>query len=189
MEKKFSLNEVQSPVINKNRDEDYILRYSRILNTGLRRTSEAMQVFEERGSSDLKLACKAFYHYLSVKKAAQRVIMEKVAYSLDIEISPEFDDPFDTLGFSGSLAENEECLHEIFETINEAALSELEFYLNYLSLEKDPKIKALLCIFADLSKEFLFDLRIWYINHKTLMNDEDLSEEIQSEYLREAINN
>jgi hypothetical protein len=60
----------------------------------------------------------------------------------------------------------EEELEDIFAFIHEIAADELEFYLNYAAVEKDTRIHSLLLMLADLSKEFLFDVKIWYLNHK-----------------------
>jgi hypothetical protein len=62
--------------------------------------------------------------------------------------------------------EIDESLEDIFRIVHEVAADELEFYISYASVEKDMKVNSILLMLADLAKEFLFDAKIWYLNHK-----------------------
>jgi hypothetical protein len=139
--------------------------FSNILNGSFKRASEAVRFFEKKGASSEKVINRAFFMYLGVKKDAQRTIIEKIARSLGFEMSfsyylPDAENKYKETGSA------EQELEEIFTFIHEIAADELEFYLNYAAVENDPKAHSLLLMMADLAKEFLFDVKIWYINHK-----------------------
>lgn len=106
--------------------------------------------------------CKAFFMYLGVKKDAQRKLLEKIAHGLGITLSPHSrvagKNAMDNVGY--------ESFEGIFTIVNQIASDELEFYENYAALEIDAKVKSFINMLADFSKEFLFDIRIWYLTHK-----------------------
>jgi|SRR5271157_5957473 len=138
----------------------------RILTSAARRASEAVVFFEERGAGAEGAVRRAFYSYMGVKKDAQRVIIEKIARSQGIELTPvsacqNVDEQLGTM-------EIDEDFEDIFQTVHEVAADELEFYLHYAMVEKDVRINSILLMLADLAKEFLFDVKIWYLNHKEI---------------------
>ena len=165
MDKIHVRNPISSPQFNKESDDKHTSSFSNILNGSFKRASEAIRFFEKKGSSSKKVINRAFFMYLSVKKDAQRTIMEKIARSLGFEmpLGEYLQDPENKFRDGDSV---EEELEEIFAFIHEIAADELEFYLNYAAVEKDIRIHSLLLMLADLSKEFLFDVKIWYLNHK-----------------------
>jgi hypothetical protein len=165
MEKIHTRNPISSPQFNKESDDKNTSSFSNILNGSFKRASEAIRFFEKKGSSSKKVINRAFFMYLSVKKDAQRTIVEKIARSLGFEMpfSEYLADTEKKYKDTGSV---EQELEDIFAFIHEIAADELEFYLNYAAVEKDARIHSLLLMLADLSKEFLFDVKIWYLNHK-----------------------
>jgi hypothetical protein len=140
-------------------------RFSNILEGGYKRASEAVLFFKEKGFLSENILKKAFFMYLSVKKDAQRTIMEKIAFSLGFKM-PFVEDLQDTESKYQKIGNVEAEFEKVFAFIHEIAADELEFYLNYAAVEKDARIHSLLLMLADLAKEFLFDVKIWYINHK-----------------------
>ena len=151
--------------VSKETDDKNAVSFSNILNSSFKRTSEAIRFFEEKGASSKKVINKAFYMYLGVKKDAQRTIIEKIARSLGFEMAfSEYLQDMENKYKNAASAEQE--LEDIFAFIHEIAADELEFYLNYAEVEKDARIHSILLMLADLAKEFLFDVKIWYINHK-----------------------
>jgi hypothetical protein len=165
MEKLSAGNLFKSNLFNKETDDKCATSFSIILNGSFKRASEAVRFFEEKGASSGKMINKAFFMYLSVKKDAQRTIMEKVARSLGFEMPfseylPDTENKYKDTGNA------DQELEVIFAFIHEIAADELEFYLNYAAVENDARTHSLLLMLADLAKEFLFDVKIWYINHK-----------------------
>ena len=139
---------------------------SRILTSAAKRATEAVGFFEEKGALSDNVLTRAFYLYMSVKKDAQRAIIWKIVQSLGLEIAPVLGCPQgdDALGERGF--EIGESLEDVFGIVHEVAADELEFYISYASVEKDTKVNSILLMLADLAKEFLFDAKIWYLNHK-----------------------
>jgi hypothetical protein len=158
-------NPIRSPLFNKESEDKNSLSFSNILNGSFKRASDAIRFFEEKGSSSEKVINRAFFMYLSVKKDAQRTIMEKIARSLGFEM-PFSEYLMNTENKYKNTGSVEEELEDIFAFIHEIAADELEFYLNYAAVETDARIHTLLLMLADLAKEFLFDVKIWYLNHK-----------------------
>ncbi len=136
----------------------------RILTLAARRASGAVVFFEERGARAEDVVSRGFYSYMGVKKDAQRVIIDKIARSQGIELTPlstrqNVDEQLGAMEIG-------EDFENIFRTVHEVAADELEFYLHYATVEKDIQINSILLMLADLAKEFLFDVKIWYLNHK-----------------------
>ena len=138
----------------------------RILTSAARRASEAVVFFEQREAGSEEVVKRAFYSYMGVKKDAQRMIIEKIARSQGIELAPS-SALFKTVEEPGATdLEMDENFEDIFQTIHEVAADELEFYIHYAAVEKDIRINSILLMLVDLAKEFLFDVKIWYLNHK-----------------------
>jgi hypothetical protein len=146
--------------------EENNVQFSAVLEAAIKRSGDAVSFLRNRGEKSRRIINRAFYLYLSVKKDAQRAILEKIAYSLGLEKVLAGKDR-SVAGYS-TLNENddEEEYGTIFKLIYERAADEFEFYLNYAAVEKEPRIRSLIYMLADLSKEFLFDVKIWYLNHK-----------------------
>jgi hypothetical protein len=166
------------------KDQRNNLQVFRILTAALKRYGEAVRFFENKGTSSRQSPNKAFYLYLGVKKDAQRMILEKIAESLGIEISTSCE---------SSIADDELILYpeeyeNIFNIVHEITADELEFYLNYAAIERDPKIRNLILMLAELSREFLFDVKIWYLNHKNgpHLKNAELQETATSGHMVEA---
>jgi hypothetical protein len=162
MEEIITCNQAGSSSLNWMKDKRNNLQVFHILTAALKRSAEAVRFFENKGASSQRSLNRAFYLYLGVKKDAQRMILEKIAKSLGIELSTSCD---------SSIAHDEFKLYQeeyenIFNIIHEMTADELEFYLNYAAIEPAPKIKNLILMLAELSREFLFDVKIWYLNHK-----------------------
>jgi hypothetical protein len=133
-----------------------------IFETALKRSSEAIQFFEKKGAASQNILNRAFFLYLGVKKDAQRMILEKIAVSLGIEVSVFREEE----NADNAVELYQEAYENIFDIVHEIAGDELEFYLNYAAIEDDPRIRSFILMLADFSKEFLFDVKIWYLNHK-----------------------
>jgi len=172
----FTLEELQMEQATIDREIDSLPKYSRfrrestydsqltsIIETGLRRSYRAVRFFEKEGAESRRNPIKAFYLYLGVKKDAQRVILEKIAFSFGIELLGTYDDG----EINTRVNKFSEEFETVFNLIHEMAADELEFYLTYAETEKEPKVKSLILMLADLAKEFLFDVKIWYLNHRT----------------------
>lgn len=159
-----NFNEVPKAKDRVAHDDDS--HYSRIFVSAVTRASEAVKFFEEKGASCSDGLKRAFFLYMSVKKDAQRLIIEKIARSQGIEVASEYSVSDPVAGTLPKTAEVEDDFHDIFNIVHEIAADELEFYLNYAAVEKDTRINAILLMLADLSKEFLFNVKIWYLNHK-----------------------
>jgi hypothetical protein len=192
MEKSITLNhKIPSRILSDgdhNKNSQFI---GRILASAIRRASEAVKFFEERGALSESLLNRAFFMYMSVKKDAQRVIIEKIARSMGIEIAHVYsalcyDDSYPLID-----KELDEQFGDIFTIIHGIAADELEYYLNYASVEKDRRKNSILLMLADLSKEFLFDVKIWYLNHKedNSIYNRDLHESILPDYPVETVFN
>jgi hypothetical protein len=156
-------NKIRSMISNE--EQKISGQYSRILASAVRRAAEAVIFFNEKGALSDNTVVKTFFLYLSVKKDAQRVIIEKIGRSLGIELTPIYYQSSNEAA-GGTDEKAEEDLYDIFHIVHEVAADELEFYLNYAAVEKDGGINSLLLMLADLAKEFLFDIKIWYLNHK-----------------------
>lgn len=172
---------------NGKREGTFNFQVTHIFETGLKRSFEAVKFFEKKGEASQNMLNRAFFLYLSVKKDAQRMILEKIAVSLGIELSLCCEETISDNGFELYQEEYE----SIFNIVHEIAADELEFYLNYAAVENDPKIKSFIMLLADLSKEFLFDTKIWYLNHKdySYKSDAELQETPSSEYVVEKMLN
>ncbi|HMD69519.1 MAG TPA: hypothetical protein VKF42_11610 [Chitinivibrionales bacterium] len=138
---------------------------SRILFSAAKRATEAVVFFEERGALSDDVLTRAFYFYMSVKKDAQRAIIWKIAQSLGLQTAPVLTYPQEDDAREGS-SFDDESLKDVFGIVHEVAADELEFYISYAAMEKDTKVNSILLMLADLAKEFLFDAKIWYLNHK-----------------------
>jgi hypothetical protein len=166
MERVFNQNQVVPHVIEKGQDGN-VARFTKIIGSGYKRACNAVVFFEKKGTLSEKILKKAFFKYLGVKKDAQRKIMEKIAQSMGIELTQPAGIPFLENIPQKNAEIEEEKFDKIYQSIYEIAEDELEFYLNYAEVAKDAKSRTLILMMADLSKEFLFDLKIWYLNHKT----------------------
>jgi hypothetical protein len=173
------------------REEGYNSQFSVILEVALKRSGDAVRFFERKGESSQRIINRAFFLYLSVKKEAQRAILEKIAYSLGLEKALEGKTQSNYSGLELHENEVEEDYCTIFQTIQKIAADELEFYLNYAGIENEPKVKSFIFMLADLSKEFLFDVKIWYLNHKESMcySNAGMHETVSSDYVVEAVLN
>ncbi len=137
-----------------------------IFEDAVQRASEAIRFFEEKGAASDFVLNRAFFMYMSVKKDAQRLIIEKIALSQGI-VQPQAYLRGESGAFrAAETSESEENFQNIFSAVHEIAAEELDFYLNFAAKEKDVRLNAILLMLADLSKEFLFDIKIWYLNHK-----------------------
>jgi hypothetical protein len=162
MEKIAAYDYAGFSLLNSKREYTDNSPFSNVLETAFKRSAEAIKYFENKGETSTRVLNRAFYMYLSVKKEAQRTILQKIAFSLGIELlQASFVSSIDK-----DFGTNDEEFDGIFRTIHESAADELEFYLNYAAAENDPRVKSFINMLADLSKEFLFDVKIWYLNHK-----------------------
>jgi hypothetical protein len=162
----FLINNPNSSLLfDLDKDDENLRRFSIILEGGYKRAHEAILYFDYKAGTCNKMLNKAFYMYLDVKKDAQRTIMEKIARSLGIELAPVSGSSHKETTPEITNSVDEE-FGDIFKIIHEIAADELEFYLMYASVEKNVRVRSLLLMLADLAKEFLFDVKIWYLNHK-----------------------
>lgn len=148
------------------REETNNLQFSDILESALRRSTESVVFFEKKAETSRRIVNRAFFLYLSAKKDAQLTVLKKIAYSFGLEkaLSRKAEGCHDDLELNENNAD--EDYRDIFKAIHEIAADELEYYINYATLENNQKIKSFILMLADLAKEFLFDVKIWYLNHK-----------------------
>ena len=145
---------------------DNAIQNSKILASAVTRAAEGVAFLEEKGAASENVVNKSFFLYMGVKKDAQRVIIEKIARSMGIELSPDFHSRDSDAGTGILKKEIDETLEDIFKIAHEVAADELEFYLNYAAVEQNKTTNSLILMLADLAKEFLFDMKIWYLTHK-----------------------
>lgn len=147
--------------LEKNMEENRI-HLTCILESAIKRSFEAVSFFEMQDATCLSADCKAFFMYLGVKKDAQRKLLEKIGTGMGITLSKHRR----VTSINSMDNTGQESYEELFTIVNQIASDELEFYENYAALENDHKVKSFLHMLADFSKEFLFDLKIWYLTHK-----------------------
>lgn len=165
MEKMQARNRVISSLNEVENKDDSLMRLANILQAGHKRSCEAIGFFEEKADMSRSILHKAFFEYLCVKKAAQRTVLEKIALSLGLGCAPVAGLPRYENACENT-QNSDESLADIFSIIHEIAADELEFYFAYAAVEKNVRAHSLLLMMADLAKEFLFDVKIWYLNHK-----------------------
>jgi|WetSurMetagenome_2_1015567.scaffolds.fasta_scaffold00396_28 hypothetical protein len=166
MDRAKTLGADTNPRSAGNPEQDKDLQVWRILSSAARRASEAVVFFEEKAASSENIVVKAFYSYMNVKKDAQRVIIGKIARSQGISLPTMESAQSRSFDFAGGGEESNEDLEDIFRTVHDVAADELEFYINYAALENEYRANSILLMLMDLAKEFLFDVKIWYLNHK-----------------------
>jgi hypothetical protein len=151
-----------SSPLDQRSTEENDLQICNIIAGALKRADEAVRFFEINGVTSKRMLNRAFFMYLNVKKDAQRKMLGRIASSLGIELSLSFE----PINPDSKYESYQEEYGNIFKIIQEITSDELEFYLNYAAVERDQKVKNLILLLADFSKEFLFDVKIWYLNHK-----------------------
>ncbi len=160
---KIEKNTLTELLPNSNKTEDNIsLHLKHLLEAAFKRSFDAVSFFEKKAASSRDVLSKAFFLYLSVKKDAQRVILKKIAISLGFTLHLHYEESITHEDFKIS----QEEIEDIYQTVSEVTGKELDFYLTYASVENRPRIKSFILILADLAKEFLFDSKIWFLNHK-----------------------
>src|SRR5271157_5521845 len=143
----------------------YIDRFSRIINAALRRTFDAENFFAKSAQKSANDVKKSFFSLLSERKASQRIIIDKIRRSFGVErVNTKDGSKMQNRGVD---AHSEEDFRIIFESICEKTVDELDFYINFLSVEKHPMIISLLLMCADLQKDFLFEARVQYFEHQS----------------------
>jgi hypothetical protein len=125
----------------------------------------AEEFLEKRALKSASAINRSYLLLLSEKKAAQRVVIDKISKNFGAGDSnprntdigrEESTEPYD-----------EDGLHRVFETVYEKTIDELDFYINFLLIEHHPIVSSLLLTLVNLSKDFLFEVKIRYLEHQS----------------------
>jgi hypothetical protein len=155
--------------------EDFSRRFSDIAQAALHRT-EAAEAFLHSGVQNAgDFHSGTFFQQLANQKALHRRIIEKIGrdfellpYSMNDDVSEPLDETILFVDHSvSSIAELGIRIRNIFEIVYEKALDELNFYLNFLLIEKHPVIASLLLSLANLSKDYLFEVKLRYLERQS----------------------
>jgi hypothetical protein len=171
---------VLSEFIWENSD-NFSQRFFHIIKAALNRTQAAKVFFNIGVRNAVDSHSEAFFQQLENKKDIHSRIIEKIGrdsqllpFPMNADIG-EYEDTFqqsdDYSVFQA--AELSKRIQNIFEIVYEKALDELDFYLNFLLIEKHPVISSLLLSLANLSKDFLFEAKVRYLEHQSRIEIEN----------------
>jgi|WetSurMetagenome_2_1015567.scaffolds.fasta_scaffold160029_2 hypothetical protein len=165
---------VISEFVSKDADDFYV-RFYQIAQAALHRAKAAEAFLRSGVKNAADFHSGAFFQQLVNQKVLHRRIIEKI--SPDFECAPfaaneDMPEPLDMTISPGDqsvskTAELRLCLREIFEIVYEKALDELDFYLNFLLVEKHPVMSSLLQSLANLAKDYLFEVKLRYLEHQS----------------------
>jgi hypothetical protein len=155
--------------------DNFSRRFFQIIQASLNRIQAAKAFFSVGARNAVDPYSKAFFQELESKKDLHRRIIEKIGrdsellpFPMNADIGEEMDTAQQSDDYSVSqAAELAAHIQNIFEIVYEKALDELDFYLNFLLIEKHPVIASLLLSLANLSKDFLFEAKLRYIEHQS----------------------
>jgi hypothetical protein len=167
---------VVSEFISEDSD-DFSQRFFQITQAALNRTEAAKAFFSSGARNADDSHSKTFFQQLENKKVLHLRIIEKIGRDselLPFPINSDAPEHEDAVVYSNDhsvfrTAEPTMHIRNIFEIVYEKALDELNFYLNFLLLEKHPVITSLLLSLANLSKDFLFEVKLRYLEHQSQM--------------------
>ena len=172
MSEAIALNEYKiiSEFISKDSD-NFSPRFLQIIQSAASRAEAAEAFFVLAAQNAFDRASRSFFRRLADKKALHGRIIEKIGInanllsgqmnhgeSVYLESSLISGDPY-----GHQVVEPANHLRNIFEMVYEKTMDELNFYLNFLFIEKHPIIASLLFSMANLSRDFLFEVKIGYL--------------------------
>ena len=130
------------------------------------RNSEAISYFKSQGSKCKNPINKTFILFLSGKKRGQQILLEKIASKYHYKISSLLKDQQGQKRYLINQSNYlfSKTLKEIYKFSYEYAVNELDFYIHISSLVRNNLSKYALDILIDLSKDFVFDIRLAYID-------------------------
>ena len=186
----FKEYKVVSEFISEDSD-DFSRRFLQIIQSALGRAEAAEAFFGSAAQNAPDSVSRAFFLQLANKKALHRRIVEKIGLNAELLSCPMNDGesecakaspPYDSF-HSPRAAQPAVLIRNIFELVYEKAMDELDFYLNFVLIEKHPIITSLLFSLANLSKDFLFEVKLRYLEHQSKMKTVD-SEEIVEHFIK-----
>jgi hypothetical protein len=162
---------------NWENENNFSKRFFQIIQASLNRTEAAKAFFNLGAQNAVDSNSKAFLQQLESKKDLHCRIIEKIGRNSEIlpfpmiTGKPEYKDTAQHYGDHSvfQAADLATRIHNIFEIVYEKALDELDFYLNFLLIEKHPVISSLLLSLANLSKDFLFEVKLGYLELQSRM--------------------
>ena len=130
------------------------------------RNSEAISYFKSQARKCKNPINKTFLLFLSGKKRKQQILLEKIASKYNYKVSSLLKDQQDQKRhlINQSTYLFSKPLKEIYKFSYEYAVNELDFYIHISSLVRNNLSKYALNILIDLSKDFVFDIRLAYID-------------------------
>jgi hypothetical protein len=158
--------------------DNFSERFSQIIRAALNRSDAAEAFFGFYAQNAFDRYCSSFCQQLADKKALHRRVIEKIGLNSELLPFPadccvsNYGDPVVAPGDPSAFQEGGPAVHmqNIFEIVYEKALDELNFYLNFLLIERHPVISSLLLSLANLSKDFLFEAKLRYLEYQSKIN-------------------
>ena len=133
------------------------------------RNDEAISYFRSQAKKCKNPTSKMFLHFLTGKKREQHIILEKIVSKYNHKISSLINNIPDQkrllVNQSNDLYLND--IRDIYKFAYEYAINELDFYIHISSLVRNNLAQSALDTLMDLSKDFVFDVRLAYIDFIT----------------------
>lgn len=138
--------------------------FSDILTFGLLKSARGIYYYNNQALYCRNKTNKSFLQYLAEKKRHQLAFLEKIAEKSNNEnfSSNEFHNNFNYLNIYLTPLFNH-SLRDIYNTAYDYAKKELEFFQFLRILQKNAMHHSLLDALIDLSKDFLFDVKMGYL--------------------------
>jgi hypothetical protein len=130
------------------------------------RNDEAISYFKSQAKKCKNPETKTFLHFLTGKKREQQLLLEKIVSKYNHKISALIH----TIPDQKRLLINQsnylylKKLKDIYKFAYEYAVNELDFYIHISSLVRNNLAQSALDTLMDLSKDFVFDVRLAYID-------------------------
>ncbi len=161
--------------------DDFSRRFLNIIQAAQNRAGKAEGFFGRAAVQAADCFGRSFFLQLGAAKALHRRIIEKIRRRSGLEIDsseardieepgPEIssaDWPVERAAQSAMQAE------DAFELVYEKTMDELDFYLNFLFIETHPIISSLLLSLAGLSKDFLFEAKLRFLEYQSRIETGD----------------
>jgi hypothetical protein len=133
------------------------------------RNEEALSYFKKQAQKCKNPANKLFLHFLTGKKREQQLILEQIASKYTARISSYIKQVKKNPGQKRLLINQSSYLYlkdleDIYSFAYEYALNELDFYMRISCLVENNLAQSALDTIVDLSKDFIFDVRLAYID-------------------------
>lgn len=133
------------------------------------RNYEAISYFKNQAGKCKNPANKQFLHFLTGKKREQQLLLEKIAFRYNYDISTVTKNKPDEkrILINQSNYLYLKSLKEIYAFAYEYAVNELDFYTHVYSYVGNNLAQRTLDTLIDLAKDFIFDVRLAYIDFIT----------------------